>query len=408
MKRAVITGLGAVSPLGADVEAMIQGIELGKSAIRYMEGWDRYTGLKCLVGAPAQLVNEKAIPRTSRRSMGRMSIFSVQAAEQAISDSGINREMLSSGRIGCIIGSTTGSAESLNNTFETMLPEKDLTKLSAMKFFQCVSHTAAMNVAQYLGITGCVMATSAACASALQAIGAGYDLIRLGKQDAVLCGGAEDLHPTVTASFDILYATSTGYNNEPGKTPRPFDSKRDGLVCGEGSGILLIEEYEHALKRNAKIYAEIIGYHTCGSGAHVSQSNKDSMAACFRHVLAEARIRPEEVDYINAHATATIQGDREEAEAIGDVFGSSVPVSSLKGYMGHTLGASGAIELIASLIMMEKSCIYPTRNLESVAPDCDGIFHVMKKMTKEINIIVKNAFAFGGINASIVCKKIIV
>jgi len=408
LKRAVITGLGAVSPLGADVEAMIQGIELGKSAIRYMEGWDRYTGLKCLVGAPAQLVNEKAIPRTSRRSMGRMSIFSVQAAEQAISDSGINREMLSSGRIGCIIGSTTGSAESLNNTFETMLPEKDLTKLSAMKFFQCVSHTAAMNVAQYLGITGCVMATSAACASALQAIGAGYDLIRLGKQDAVLCGGAEDLHPTVTASFDILYATSTGYNNEPGKTPRPFDSKRDGLVCGEGSGILLIEEYEHALKRNAKIYAEIIGYHTCGSGAHVSQSNKDSMAACFRHVLAEARIRPEEVDYINAHATATIQGDREEAEAIGDVFGSSVPVSSLKGYMGHTLGASGAIELIASLIMMEKSCIYPTRNLESVAPDCDGIFHVMKKMTKEINIIVKNAFAFGGINASIVCKKIIV
>jgi len=408
LKRAVITGLGAVSPLGADVEAMIQGIELGKSAIRYMEGWDRYTGLKSLVGAPAQLVNEKAIPRTSRRSMGRMSIFSVQAAGQAISDSGINLEMLSSGRIGCIIGSTTGSAESLNNTFETMLPEKDLTKLSAMKFFQCVSHTAAMNVAQYLGITGCVMATSAACASALQAIGAGYDLIRLGKQDAVLCGGAEDLHPTVTASFDILYATSTGYNNEPEKTPRPFDSKRDGLVCGEGSGILLVEEYEHALKRNAKIYAEIIGYHTCGSGVHVSQSNKDSMAACFRHVLADARIRPEEVDYINAHATATIQGDREEAEAIGDVFGSSVPVSSLKGYMGHTLGASGAIELIASLIMMEKGCIYPTRNLESVSPDCDGIFHVMKKMNKEINIIVKNAFAFGGINASIVCKKIIV
>jgi len=408
LKRAVITGLGAVSPLGADVEAMIQGIELGKSAIRYMEGWDRYTGLKSLVGAPAQLVNEKAIPRTSRRSMGRMSIFSVQAAGQAISDSGINLEMLSSGRIGCIIGSTTGSAESLNNTFETMLPEKDLTKLSAMKFFQCVSHTAAMNVAQYLGITGCVMATSAACASALQAIGAGYDLIRLGKQDAVLCGGAEDLHPTVTASFDILYATSTGYNNEPEKTPRPFDSKRDGLVCGEGSGILLVEEYEHALKRNAKIYAEIIGYHTCGSGAHVSQSNKDSMAACFRHVLADARIRPEEVDYINAHATATIQGDREEAEAIGDVFGSAVPVSSLKGYMGHTLGASGAIELIASLIMMEKGCIYPTRNLESVSPDCDGILHVMNKMTKEINIIVKNAYAFGGINASIVCKKIIV
>jgi 3-oxoacyl-[acyl-carrier-protein] synthase II len=408
LKRVVITGLGAVSPLGADVEAMIQGIELGKSAVRHMDGWDQYTGLKCLVGAPAQLVNEKAIPRTSRRSMGRMSIFSVQAANQAIADAGIKGEMLTSGRLGCIIGSTMGSSESLNDTFEKMLPEKDLTKLTAMKFFQCVSHTAALNVAQYLGITGYVMATSAACASALQAIGAGYDLIRLGKQDAVLCGGAEDLHPMVTASFDILYATSTGYNNEPEKTPRPFDAKRDGLVCGEGSGILLLEEYEHALKRNAKIYAEIIGYHTCGSGAHVSQSSKNSMTACFRHVLADARIRPEEVDYINAHATATMQGDREEAEAIREVFGSSVPVSSLKGYMGHTLGASGSIELIASLIMMEKGCIYPTRNLESVGPDCEGIFHVMKKLTKEIDILVKNAFAFGGINASIVCKKIIV
>lgn len=406
MKRVVITGIGAVSPLGSDVSAMIAGIEEGRSAVRRMEGWDNYTGLRCLVGAPAKLVNEKAIPRASRRSMGRMSIFSVQAAEQALLDSGIGRETLSSGRTGCIIGSTTGSAESLNETFETMLPEKDLTKLTAMKFFQCVSHTAAMNVAQYLGITGYVMATSAACASGLQAVGAGYDLIRLGKQDAVLCGGAEDLHPTVAASFDILYATSTGYNSEPEKTPRPFDAKRDGLVCGEGSGILLLEEYERALKRNAKIYAEIIGYHTCGSGVHVSQSCKDSMAICFRQALADAGIAPQDVDYINAHATATVQGDMEEAEAIRDVFGNSVPVSSLKGYMGHTLGASGAIELIATLIMMEKSCIYPTRNLESVSPDCEGIFHVKEKLTREINVIVKNAFAFGGINASVVCKKL--
>jgi 3-oxoacyl-[acyl-carrier-protein] synthase II len=405
VKRVVITGIGAVSPLGADVSAMILGIEEGRSAVRRMDGWDDYKGLRSLVGAPAKLINEKAIPRTSRRSMGRMSIFSVQAAEQAIADSGIDLKLLSSGRIGCIIGSTTGSAESLNDTFETMLPEKDLTKLTAMKFFQCVSHTAAMNVAQYLGITGYVMATSAACASALQALGTGYDLIRLGKQDAVLCGGAEDLHPTVTASFDILYATSTGYNNEPEKTPRPFDDKRDGLVCGEGSGILLLEDYEHALKRNAKIYAEIIGYHTCGSGVHVSQSCKDSMTACFRLALADARIQAKDVDYINAHATSTIHGDREEAEAIRDVFGGSVPVSSLKGYMGHTLGASGAIELIASLIMMEKSCIYPTRNLESVAPDCGGIFHVTEKLNRNIDILVKNAFAFGGINASIVCKK---
>jgi len=406
LKRVVITGIGAVSPLGTDIPAMISGIEAGKSGVRYMDGWDQYIGLRSLVGAPAKLENEKAIPRSSRRSMGRMSIFSVQAAEQALLDAGIDRKLLSSGRLGCIIGSTMGSAESINDTFEIMIPDKDLTKLSSMKFFQCISHTAAMNTAQHLGITGYVLATSAACASALQAIGAAYDLIRLGKQDAVLCGGAEDLHPTVTGSFDILFATSAGYNNEPHKTPRPFDAKRDGLVCGEGSGILLVEEYEHALKRNAKIYAEIIGYHTCGSGVHISKSNKGSMVACFKQTLKEAKIKAGEVDYINAHATATLNGDKEEAEAIKEVFGDQIPVSSLKGYMGHTLGASGSIELIATLIMMEKGCIYPTLNLESVSPECDGIFHVTEKLTRKIDVIVKNCFAFGGINASIICRKL--
>ena len=406
MKRVVITGLGAVSPLGTDVPALMQGIEEGKSAVRYMDGWNQYTGLRSLVGAPAKVVNEKLIPRTIRRSMGRMSIFSVQAADQALADSGIDREMISSGRIGCIVGSTTGSARSLNEVFELMLPEKDLTCLPAMKFFQCVSHTAAMNLAHYLGLTGYVMATSAACASGLQAVGAGYDLIRLGKQDAMLCGGAEELHPTVTGSFDILFATSANFNHEPERTPRPFDANRDGLVCGEGSGILLLEEYEHAVKRKAGIYAEIIGYHTCGSGAHVSQSNKDSIVGCFRRALKDAGIGPEDVDYINAHATATIHGDKEEAEAIREVFGGFVPVSSLKGYIGHTLGASGSIELIASLIMMDKGCIYPTRNLESVSRDCEGIYHVMSKLDKEIRILFKNCFAFGGINASIVCKKL--
>ena len=170
--------------------------------------------------------------------------------------------------------------------------------------------------------------------------------------------------------------------------------------------ILLLEEYEHAVKRKAGIYAEIIGYHTCGSGAHVSQSNKDSIIVCFRRALKDAGIGPEDVDYINAHATATIHGDKEEAKAIREVFGGFVPVSSLKGYIGHTLGASGSIELIASLIMMDKGCIYPTRNLESVGRDCEGIYHVMSKLDKEIRILFKNCFAFGGINASIVCKKL--
>jgi 3-oxoacyl-[acyl-carrier-protein] synthase II len=405
LKRVVITGFGAVTPLGNNVSSMLDGIEKGKSAVRYMDGWEDYKGLRSLVGAPAELINEKAIPRKNRRSMGRMSIFAAQSAQQAVEDAGLEKALLSSGRAGCVAGSTTGSAESLTEAFEIMIPEKDLSRLPSTKFFQCVSHTAAMNIAQYLGITGCVMATSSACASALQAVGAGYDLIRLGKQDAVLCGGAEDLHPTVTGAFDVLFATSANYNYSPQNTPRPFDKDRDGLVCGEGSGILVLEEYEHAVQRGAKIYAEIIGYYTCGSGVHISQSEGLAIASCLKGGLADAGVSPDEVDYINAHATGTIQGDKEEAAAIREVFGDTVPVSSLKGYMGHTLGASGAIELIASLAMMDKGLIYPSRNLETVAESCEGIYHVTEPLAKEIQIFVKNCFAFGGINATLVCRK---
>jgi 3-oxoacyl-[acyl-carrier-protein] synthase II len=404
LKRVVITGFGAVSPLGRDVNSLIKGLEEGRSAVQHMDGWEQYTGLRSLVGAPAELQGEKQIPRQKRRTMGRMSIFAAQAADQALADSGIASD-ISSRKIGCIIGSTMGGAKSISDAFEIMLPEKDISQLNSSMFFQCMAHTAAANVAQYLGLDGYVMATSAACASSLQAIGTGYDLIRLGRQDILLCGGAEELHPTVTGSFDVLFATSVNYNQTPQKTPRPFDKDRDGLVCAEGSGIVVLEEYEQAVRRNANIYVEIIGYSTAGSGAHVSQSNKESMVHCMREALKDARVTTEEIDYISAHATATLQGDQAEAEAIRELFGESTPVSSLKGYIGHTLGASGVIELIASLIMMEKGVLYPTLNLEHISPECGGILHVTKQTKKNINIFLKNCFAFGGINSALVCRK---
>ena len=406
LNRVVITGMGVVSPFGNGVTALMDGIEKGRSAVKHMEGWDQYTGLRSHVGAPAELIDEKKIPRQKRRSMGRMSIFSAQAAEQALADAGLALSELPLWQTGCIIGSTMGSAKSINDAFEIMLPEKDISRLNSAMFFQCMSHTAAANVAQYLGLNGYIMATAAACASSLQAIGTGYDLIRLGRQDILLCGGAEELHPTVTGSFDVLFATSTGYNHSPEKTPRPFDKDRDGLVCGEGSGILDLEEYKRAVSRKARIYAEITGYSTSGNGSHVSQSNKESMLYCMKKALSEAKAAPEEIGYINAHATATRQGDQEEAEAIRELFGDSVPVSSLKGYIGHTLGASGATELIASLLMMERGVIYPTLNLDTVSPECEGIDHVTKQIKKKIRFILKNCFAFGGVNAALVCKKI--
>jgi len=404
MRRVVITGMGAVTPLGADVAALVDGIENRRSGVRRMPGWEAYRGLRSLVAAPAEVRDEKSIPRRNRRSMGRMSFFAVRAAEEALADAVIERARLGSGRVGCAIGSTMGGAEALSQTFETMSHEKDLAKLSSMKFFQCLAHTAAMNVSQYLGITGMVLAPSGACASSLQALGIGYDLIKCGRQDIVLCGGSEEVHPTVTAAFDILYATSTGYNEEPQETPRPFDKKRDGLVCGEGCGIVVLEELEHARARGAAIHGEVVGFHTCASGDHVSESSHASIERCLRGALEDAAVSAAEVDYVNAHATATRHGDAEEARAIAEVFGDRVPVSAFKGYIGHTLGASGAIELIAALVGMRRGVLYPTLNLQE-ADDCGGIRHVLERTASRVDLMVKNSFAFGGINASLVCRR---
>lgn len=406
MKRVVVTGIGVVTALGDDLLDLMNGLRAGRSGVRHMPAWEEYTGLRCHVGAPVELKNEKKIPRQSRRSMGRMSILAAQAAEQALEDAAFDRNLLSNGRSGCVIGSTMGGAEALTAAFETMLPEHDLTQLTSMAFFQCLSHTAAMNVSQYLGISGYVAATCAACASSLQAIGLGLDLIRAGRQDAVLCGGSEELHPTVAGSFDILYATSAGFNDSPQCTPRPFDARRDGLVCGEGAGVVLLEEYEHALARGVRPWAEVVGYCTCGSGAHISQSSRSAMEACLRGALSDAQLPAQGVHLVNAHATGTPQGDAEEAGAIRDVFGETVPVNALKGYIGHTLGASGAIELGATLQMMRDGVILPTRNLSDVADDCAGIRHVMEPLDAKVDVAVKNCFAFGGINASLVCRRV--
>jgi len=406
LKRVVITGLGVVSPLGKGVKALTDGIAQNKSAVVAMPDWTVYKGLRSLVAAPAKVDGEKEIPRQFRRSMGNMSIFAVQAAQEALADAALSQEVVTGGRMGCIIGSTMGGSNSLSEAFDLITPNKDISLITSMKFFQCVSHTAALNVAQFLGIKGVTMATSAACASSIQALGASYDLIRLGRQDAMLCGGAEELHPTVTGSFDILFATSAGYNDKPDCTPRPFDKNRDGLVCGDGAGILVLESYEHAKARGAKIYAEVTGYSTLCSGLHISQSSKEALAVCIREALAAAQVEAKDIDYINAHATATLQGDTEEAQAIKDIFGDTTPVSSLKGYIGHTLGASGTIELAAVIEMMHQDTIYPTRNLETVDPACEGIYHVTKPVAKKINTVLKNSFALGGLNAAVVIRKI--
>ena len=402
-RRVVLTGMGTVSPFGYGSDVLFDALLDGRSSVRSMDSWDEYEGLRSHVAAPCDIRGEKDIPRKARRSMSPMGIMAAQAADMALSMSGLPSDIVVSGRCGCVVGSTMGSAKITNEAFELVLPGKDFSKVTSMMFFKTMAHSCSANLAGYLGLKGMVLATSAACASGLQAIGTGFDMIRLGRQDAMLCGGAEEIHPTVTGIFDLLYAASTAYNEEPSKTPRPFDAERDGLVCGEGAGILLLESLESAKARGAEILAEILGYETTASGDHVGQSSPEAMTRCVKGALRDAGTAPEEVDYVNAHATATLQGDAAEAEAIRRVFGAAVPVSSLKGHIGHTLGASGALELVASVEMIRRNAIVPTLNLEEVAADCAGI-NLPKEplLDARLRRVVKNSFAFGGVNASIV------
>ena len=377
-RRVVITGTGVVSALGMSRAELFENLLNGRSAIRRMEEWGLNLNGGFSPGAPVVLGDaaKKKIPRLFRRSMGDLSIFASLAAMQALEESGLEPEAVSGGRCGCVIGSTMGSSKSIAEAFRMILLEHGMADMPAAQFFKCASHTASFNVANLLNITGCVQSASAACASGLQAVGTARSLIAYGAQDIMICGGADELSQEVTGSFDLLYAGASEYENAPECSSRPFDARRTGLVCGEGAGILVLEEYEHARKRGAEIFAEIAGYATCGCGSQIS----------------------------HAHATATVQGDAEEAKALRDFFGAdAVPASSLKGHLGHTLGASGVIETIAALEMMNRGILLPTLNLESVAEECSGVDHVRTPREHKVDVFLKNSFAFGGINAALIC-----
>ena len=400
-RRVVVTGRGVTSALGNSPGELFDSLAAGKCAVREMTEWG---GGK--FAAPADLPSgiEKRIPRSFRRSMGKIGIYTAFAAQNAAGEAALSPELLASGRCGCVIGSTMGGSESIAETFRMIFQGRE-EELPASQFFKCVSHTAAFNTANLLIIRGNVQSPSAACASGLQAVGQARDLVAWGIQDIVLCGGAEELSAEVNGSFDMINASLNSFGKGEKSGSRPFDADRTGLVCGEGAGVLVLEELEHALKRGAKIFGEITGFATCGCGSNISQSDASAIVRCLELVYKDAGSVPDQTDYISAHATSTVQGDREEAAALREVFGDAVPVSSLKGHLGHTLGASGAIELIAALEMMARGVLLPTLRLEHVAEDCAGVDHVREIRREEIRTFLKNCFAFGGINATLLCKK---
>lgn len=370
-----------------------------------MTDWQQITGLKSFMAAPVPEIDAKSLlPRSLRRTMGDMAIHAAIAAREAADNAAFSNDFLGSGRVGVAIGSTTGSPAVYEDFYQKFLPERSIEEMKSGFFFKIMSHSCAANVCLALGINGEQWAPSSACSSSAQAIGLAYMLVKSGRQDAVLCGGADEVHHTVTMVFDVLKAASR-QNDQPTSNPRPFDGGRDGVVCGGGSGILAVESLDSALTRGANIYGEILGFGHVNDSTHIANPHEPAMTAAMTAALSEAGIPAEQIDYVNAHATGTLQGDIAEAAAIYQTVGSSVPVSSCKGHIGHTLGAAGALETIILLEMMRRQEIIPTRNLDNPDPHCSNINLPQQIEAQRIDTVIKNNFALGGVNTSLVFKR---
>ena len=405
VRRVVITGMGAVSPFGRGVDVLLAGLRENRSAVVCLPELARVGGLRSRIGAPVPELPAEEIPRRFRRSMSRMSVFATMASLEALRTAGLGTAACASGRLGVAIGSTTGSTPATEEFFREYFATGSLESMKSTHFFKIMNHSCAANVAQALGVTGRLLSPSAACATSGQALGYGFEQIAGGWQDQMLCGGADELHPLTTGVFDIMNAASTRYNEHPAQAPRPFDRDRDGGVCAEGGGILLLEDLGSARQRGAPVLAEVVGFATNTDPESIANPNPGPLADCMRAALAAAGVPAGQVDYVNAHATGTEHGDRAESEAIARVLGAGVPVSSLKGHLGHTMAASGALEIIATVQMLRSGEVLPTRNLENPDPACAIVNLVRQPERRPLAVALKNNFALGGVNTTIVLRK---
>jgi 3-oxoacyl-[acyl-carrier-protein] synthase II len=310
-----------------------------------------------------------------------------------------------SARFGLALGSTLGSPKTLEEFFRAYLGGSGVESMKSMLFFRCMGHSAAANTAQALGLRGRVIAPAAACSSGCQAIGLGFEAIAFGRQDYMLCGGCDEYHPLVSGTFDIMLAASSAYNDDPEHCPRPFDRARDGVVCAEGAGLVFMESLESAQKRNVPILAEIMGFACMNDSGSIAEPSPQAIAACMGMALADAGLEARDISYINAHATGTELGDIAESKAIAGLFGPKTPVSSLKGHIGHTMAASGALETIALVEMLRRKIILPTKNLEEADERCAGIFLPQNSLENQGEFVIKNSFALGGVNCSLVLRS---
>ncbi|WP_459204650.1 beta-ketoacyl-ACP synthase (plasmid) [Ralstonia pseudosolanacearum] len=406
MKRVVVTGMGGVTALGFQWSDIQQALQRGRNAVRRMPEWDVFSALHSRLACPLPAFEvPSTYPRKKTRSMGPVSMYAVRATELALADAGLAEDpSISDGRMGVAYGSSSGSVQPIR-AFGTMLDTGSMQGITSNSYIQMMPHTTAVNVALFWDLKGRIVPTSCACASGSQAIGYAYEAIAGGKQTLMLAGGAEELSGPAVAVFDTLYATSTR-NDAPHLTPRPFDAARDGLVVGEGAATLVLEEYEHARARGAVIHAEIVGFGCNSDGAHMTQPTAATMSHAMQLALQDAGLPQDAIGYVNAHGTSTDLGDVAESRATAEVFRPTLPISSLKSYIGHTLGACGAIEAWWTIEMMKRNWYAPTLNLETVDPACAPLDYIAGNARAiDTEYVMTNNFAFGGINTSLVLKR---
>jgi 3-oxoacyl-[acyl-carrier-protein] synthase II len=406
MRRVVVTGMAGITSLGDHWDQIEPRLRSGASGVERMHEWDRFPDLNTRLAGP---VRNFALPahytRKSVRTMGRVAQLATLATERALENAGLlHDDLIRDGRMGVSYGSSTGSVDAITD-FGLMLQTGDMGGINATTYIRMMTHTAAINIGVHFGLKGRVIPTSSACTSGSQGIGYAYEAIRFGRQDLMVAGGAEELCASEAAVFDTLYATSTR-NDAPKTSPAPFDRDRDGLVIGEGAGTLVLEEREHALARGARILAEICGFGSNSDGDHVTHPNSSTMQKAMAMALADAGLPASAIRYVSAHGTATEQGDIAESQATSRMFGGQMPISSMKGYLGHTLGACGAIESWWAIEMMNRGWFAPTLNLHHVDPRCGELDYIIGS-GREIagEYIMKNNFAFGGINTSLIFRR---
>jgi 3-oxoacyl-[acyl-carrier-protein] synthase-1 len=401
MRRVVVTGLGIVSCLGNNVRDVVDALRQGRSGIELLPE-RKALGFRSSLGGRIKAVELPDIPKKSLRQMGPGSHIAFHATSQALQDAGWEPTRIKDERTAVIIGNG-GNFQDIYRQCHVFRDEG--LKLGGTALQRVMSDSISANLSVLLGTRGYSLTVACACATGAAAIGLAYQLIRQGLQDRAICGGVQEDTWEYFCQFDALKAFSVR-EGDPTRASRPFDKSRDGLVPSAGGGIVLLEELEEARRRGARIYGELIGYAFTSDGSDMTIPSGEGSIRCMRLALQDAGIRPDEVDYVNAHATSTPVGDVSEARAIAEVFGMRPYVSSTKSMTGHEQGACGATEVIYTLLMMRDGFVAPNINLEELDPKCEGMNLVANRAIEaKIDVAASNAFGFGGVNTCLVLRK---